>query len=225
MRIFVVSIPKSGTYLLREILERMGFAASHRHISERGTYDYASISRQEGRSNPQKCLQRMPLKQSLQQVPEGSFAVGHLDFRHYEALQEFEVIYLYRDLADTVLSYMIYVMETGRAWRSKADQVWLRETDPQQRFLRYIELRGARIIRTARGIQPWADVADVCIGFDDLKKDTTIAVLAEHFGIDVDFEYVRGAYDVVTQTLSADQDRERYWSEQAREWLANLIAS
>ena len=44
MKTFVISIPKAGTYLIREILEHAGLGKSQLHVSESGTYDYSKIS-------------------------------------------------------------------------------------------------------------------------------------------------------------------------------------
>ena len=132
MKAFIISIPKSGTYLLRELLEQLGLGKSHLHITESGTFDYSKVSYEVGRRNPRKCKTRMTLKESLDKIPENSFAVSHLTYtkEHTKLLKSFKVIFIGRDIKEVYLSYMVYQLETGRAERYHEDKCWLREKNP-----------------------------------------------------------------------------------------------
>src|SRR5690554_4406821 len=104
MRVFVITIPKSGTYLMREILEQIGFDSSYLHISKNGTYDYSKISFEDGRRDPKKCFTQMPFKESLAQIPQNSFAVGHIKYSRANAmlLKPFKLIFLGREPKETI---------------------------------------------------------------------------------------------------------------------------
>ena len=119
MKTFIISVPKSGTYLMREILEQAGLGRSQLHISESGTYDYSKISYEDGRRKPNLCKTRMPLYESLAQIPDRSYAVGHLAYspQTAELLKDYNVLWIGRDIKEIYLSFMIYQLETDRALR------------------------------------------------------------------------------------------------------------
>lgn len=231
MRVFVISIPKSGTYLVREILEQFGFDRSYLHISETGTYDYSKISFDEGRSQPQKCLSRMSLEKSLKNIPQNSFAVGHLKYSLNTAdlLKDFKLIFIGRNAKETILSYMIYSLETGRALRSKVDKVWIDVTDPQEQFLEYIKLRGDRILETYSKILPWREHNIECFDFNRLKTNSIeqtqrlAQVLQSNFS-DIEIKQViDSSFGKKTLTSSKNIDKTKYWSEIAHQQIDMLL--
>lgn len=227
MKAFVNSIPKSGTYLVRELLESLGCGKSHLHISERGTYDYSKITFEEGRRTPQKCLVRQRLLSSLNNIPNGSFAVGHLKYksRVVEALKPFNIIFLCRAPKQTIISYLVYNIETGRALRDPYDKQWLQINDPQQQFVEYIKLRGERLLTTYKQILPWKDSPNVhTFDFNQLKSNRVEETqrLAEVVGKQNRVEQTLSAFEKKTQTLSKT-DTTKFWSQEAHDRLDHII--
>ncbi len=232
MKVFVISIPKSGTYLIREILEQFGFDRSYLHISETGTYDYSKISFDESRRNPQQCLSKMPLEKSLKNVPQNSFAVGHLKYSMTtaELLKDFNVIFIGRDVKETILSYMIYGLETGRALRNEADQIWISEENPQEQFLKYIELRGDKILKTYSKILPWREHNIECFDFNKLKSNPVeqtqrLAHVVQFNFSDTEIkQIIDSSFEKKTLTSSSkNTNKTKYWSETAHQQIDMLI--
>jgi len=223
VKTFVTSVPKSGTYLLRQILEIAGLGNHQLHISELGTYDYSKVSMATGRRSPTSCLVRMSLSSSLAAIPEGGFAVGHLECSeaNRQALDGLRVIFITRNnLKDTVLSYMVHQIETGRALRA-TNKVWRDIEDPQEQFLAYVRLHGERIINIARGIMPWKNHAGLCLHYETLSDELTS--LRQFLGSDVSEDVLARAFDVDTLTKSSDRNRDRYWSDEAHRIIDALL--
>ena len=232
MKTFVITIPKSGTYLMRELLEQIGLKASYLHISERGTYDYSKVSLEKGRKNPQSCLKQMTLKESLNNISENSFAVGHLTHttRIVDLLDSFNVLFLKRDFKDTVLSRMLFLLQTGRANRQTSDKIWVNEQNKQQQFLKYVETNGDDIAKQYSEILPWGNNDNVeCFDFNMIKSSPTEQVqrLAEihHLELnDNDIERVINAsFNKNTLTKSTPCDKDKYWCKKTHNKLEDLI--
>lgn len=80
MRVFLITLPKSGTYLLSAVMERLGFSQSYMHISEDKyeLYDPDNIS--DSVLKPSAYRHYMPFSRSLDLVSEGGVAVGHIPY-------------------------------------------------------------------------------------------------------------------------------------------------
>ena len=232
MKTFVITIPKSGTYLMRELLEQIGLKSSYLHISERGTYDYSKVSLEKGRKNPQSCLKQMSLEESLNNIPENSFAVGHLTHtpRIIDLLSSFNVLFLKRDFKDTVLSRMLFLLQTGRANRQASDKIWVNEQNKQQQFLKYVETNGDNIAKQYSEILPWGGCDNVeCFDFNMIKSCPTeqIQRVAEihHLELnDIDIERViNTSFNKNTLTKSTPVDKDKYWCKKTHNKLEDLI--
>jgi hypothetical protein len=230
MKTFVCSVPKSGTYLLRQILEFAGLGKHHLHISLHGTYDYSKISREVADRNPASCRTMMSIAESVNRIPEGGFAVGHLPCTKStrKDLAGVRVVFVSRrNLKDTVLSYMVHQHSTERCERSKANLVWSQVQDPQQRFIEYIKLRGHGIINAAKDILPWHDHAGLSLIYEDLispsHRRSELGRIKEFLGSDTSVDDLELAFGMNTLTKSSDGNRDKYWSEAAHELLDGML--
>lgn len=233
VKTFITSIPKSGTYLVREILEQAGLGRSHLHISESGIFDYSKISFEEGRRNPRKCKTYMTLEKSLALIPENSFGVGHLACTNQaiDLLKGFNVIFVGRDIKEVYLSFMIYQLETGRAHRYPEDNLWVKEKDPEKQFLKFIGIRGNKLMtKYFTRILPWIEQKNVaCFDFNVLRNNPVNEVKRLIEPLDMPFtdeqikQIVTNSFDKKTQTLSHKKDRSAYWSNQAHQQIEKLI--
>ena len=232
MKTFIISVPKSGTYLLREILEQAGAAPSQLHISESGTYDYSKISYELGRRQPNKCKTRMPLEESLALIPENSFAVGHLAYSPETAdmLKDFNVLFVGRDIKEIYLSFMIYQIETGRALRDPIDDSWARADNPVWGFHKFLSTRGDKLMtKYITQILPWRNEENVnCFDFNELKDDkfTQTSRIVKTIGRYTDqqvWNIVDSSFDKKTQTLSQQTDRSQYWSGVSHQIIDDLM--
>ena len=235
MKTFVIRVPKSGTYLMREILEQAGLGKSQLHVSESGTYDYSKISYEEGRRKPNKCKTRMPLHESLARIPDGSYAVGHLAYapQTAELLEDFNVLWIGRDIKQIFLSFMIYQLETGRALRDPLDDIWAyaeRTIGPTQRFESFIRTRGDKLMtKYITQILPWKDHSSVtAFDFNMLKNQPieqtrrVLYTLGEFTDQQVK-NIVENSFNKPTQTLSQHYDRQKYWSVATHKMIDDLM--
>jgi len=84
MKTLITTIPKSGTYLARELLVRAGWECDDRHIRQRAKFD-GEI--------------------------RGDFRVGHLGYRPLLGLR---IVFIHRDLRDVFISSLRYSMQIGK---------------------------------------------------------------------------------------------------------------
>lgn len=233
MKTFIISIPKSGTYLIREIMENAGFGKSHLHVSESGLFDYSKISFEEGRRNPRKCKTYMPLKVSLKKIPDNSFAVGHLMYSKeaINLLKDFNIIFIGRNPKEVYLSFMIYQLETGRALRYKEDLVWANEKTPRDQFIKFIKIRGDKLMtKYFTKILPWMKQEGVsCFDFNTMlsnpmeETNRLLLSLNKKFAKARIKEIVDNSFGRKTQTLSGKKDRSIYWCKQSHQLIDSLI--
>jgi hypothetical protein len=128
-QVVVVSIPKSGTYLVAELLKTLGYRWTGMHLAETAYTDYSASSLQEAREDPGRFARNELLSSSLTRIGRGEFAVGHLPFKDeiVEATKPFRRLFVTRDLRLALISYMRFMHTTGRlgarhlAWYSIPD--------------------------------------------------------------------------------------------------------
>jgi len=230
MKTIVVSTPKSGTYLMRELLDNIGLHSSYLHITMTGIYDYSKVSLEEGRSNPYSCFTACSLKKSLSSIKDNSFALSHLPCtdRNIELLSDFNIIYLTRDIKESILSFMLFSINTGRA-NTKIDNIWLYEKDHKKQFLSYIKTRGASIVNKHKSILPWIEQRNVNIfNFKNLIKYPYEEVdrLANILGIyptKAEIEkIIADSYGKETIT-SSPKHKIDYWSKEAHNEIEKLL--
>ena len=118
MRAFIISQPKSGTYLLSNLLANMGLTQTYLHLSLRVYYQYDGANLAEARANPQKYQLAAPLENSVHLVPDNAFAVGHLPRTEQTitALQPFKNILTTRNHVAIRNSYIRWAKESGRGY-------------------------------------------------------------------------------------------------------------
>lgn len=231
MKTIVISTPKSGTYLLREILESIGMPPSHLHLSVGGVHDYSKVSLEQGRANPSLCYTSQSLAKSLKDIPDNGYGLSHLFFNEAtkKLLSDFNIIFVSRDIRGSLLSRMRFWLNTGRVDRNVRDTTWKNIPDKKQQFRAFVEMHGAEICEEYYQILRWQDHASVVVTFDELKNDTEsqIATIANAMGRPLESSDVQQIADSVlgasTLTKSAPTDVSAYYSEETDALIANLI--
>jgi hypothetical protein len=79
-KVIIISQPKSGTYLLSEVVKRIGFVQTYMHINDRYYHQYDPDHIDQGKVNPNKYRKSVKMEQSARLVDPGSFAVTHQTF-------------------------------------------------------------------------------------------------------------------------------------------------
>ena len=155
-RVFVCSIPKSGTYLVSELLCQLGYQPTRLHLWTDGLSDYRSATLREAREEYHRFSLSMPLARSASLVLPGQFGVGHLEcteeIRH--CLSEFKIIFTYRNIKDSFVSHMRFMCDTGRC--KLAPDEWNTLPEGPERMLAYMESEpGRSFIRLCRPMIDW----------------------------------------------------------------------
>jgi Sulfotransferase domain len=224
-RVIVVSIPKSGTYLVAELLKALGYRWTGMHLAETAYTDYGGSALDQARQDPGRFARSEPLSASLNRIHAGEFAVGHLPFKDdvVEATRPFKRLFVTRDLRVALISYMRFMQSTGRlgarhlAWYSIPDlrqrcQVFLRTSAPYM------------LKRFYEGMAGWSKLADTLhVRFEDLTNDAvaatrTIESVATYLGVPKcdAHEVLRTSLATETITKSDGLTRlEDYWSAEA----------
>jgi hypothetical protein len=145
MKIIVISIPKSGTYLMGNILENLGFTNTYKHLSKKGGQEYDPNNIQDGIKNPRKYDSKKSLEENLNEIQDGQYALSHLEYDDCTSklLEEFFTIYLERDEKEVEASFKRWCKISGRSYKP-----WRKEK------LNYIKL--------------WKEHSDYKITFDDM---------------------------------------------------------
>jgi hypothetical protein len=146
-RVLVVSIPKSGTYLMAELLKALGYASTGMHLAETAYSDYKGVDLEEARTHPGRFARTEPLSQSLSRIKAGEFAVGHLPCKNeiVDATSAFKRFYLTRDLRTALISYMRFMRTTGRM--GAKEMRWHSMADPQERLIHFLATSAPQLLR------------------------------------------------------------------------------
>jgi Sulfotransferase domain len=226
-RSLVCSIPKSGTYLLNDILQKLGSCDTHWHISrdEYCAYQFGSLD--EYRADPEKFRVLASFRDTLSRVARGEHAVSHLapdeDVVSACALLKFKVFFAYRDLRDCAVSYMRFLAATGRD--STAESSWIQAEDGPDRFSRFLETY-SWFFRQAMPITLWRDQPfALSVQYERLVGDygtdaqhDALAAICRHLDLQPstpDLERtLRQSLKSATLTSSGYRsDRRNYWSD------------
>ena len=169
MRTMVCSVPKSGTYLVGNLLAQIGLENTHLHLGPMGSSDYTNATMDEARTNPDVFRIDEPLDSIVQRIKDNQFAVSHLGPGAIPLLQGFSVIFCYRNLREVVISFARWTHRTGR-WQS-GDQSWRQLPDGPERVLSFF-LKEKRVLRQI--IEPtigWKNQNVVKVAYEEFVGD------------------------------------------------------
>jgi len=109
-RVFIITIPKSGTYLMAKILENLGIVNCYVHIATDHMLDNRFLNDELLRVQPGLAMVHIPIEVSIQFIYPGQFSFGHIPFfdRGQNLLQDFKKIFTYRDMRDIIISLVRY---------------------------------------------------------------------------------------------------------------------
>lgn len=226
-RVIVVSIPKSGTYLVAELLKALGYRWTGMHLAETAYTDYSGSDLEQARHDPGRFARSEPLRLSLNRIHAGEFAVGHLPFKDdvIEASGPFKRLFVTRDLRSALISYMRFMQTTGRLGARHLS--WYPIPDPRQRCHVFLQVSAEYLLkRFYEGMVGWSKLDDTLhVRFEDLTNDAECATpliesVARFLGIpNCDAQGVLRA-SLATETITKSDGLTRledYWSPQAEQ--------
>jgi hypothetical protein len=231
-RVIVVSIPKSGTYLVAEILKALGYRWTGMHLAETAYTDYTGSALEEARQDPGRFARSEPLSASLTRIHPGEFAVGHLPFKTevIETTRPFKRIFVTRDLRVALISYMRFMHSTGRL--GARHLAWYPISDLRQRCHVFLQTSAPYMLkRFYEGMVGWSQLDETLhVRFEDLTKDAALATrtiesIATFLDVpNCDPHRILGA-SLATETITKSEGVTRlddYWSRQAEQRFVEI---
>ena len=107
---FILSLPKSGTYLMAAFLSELGLVDTEVHISMHNMQDNRGVATNVLKRTPGKFIRPVSIEHSLPLVCAGQFAFGHIPFSNdaNHLLSRFLKINTYRESRDIICSCIRY---------------------------------------------------------------------------------------------------------------------
>ncbi len=171
-RVFVLSIPKSGTYLLASILEKACLVNTCIHMWENGFHDYRNKTIPEMVHRYKEFAVNMPLIEGLKLVLPGQFCVGHLSYstENIAALKAFKIFLTIRNIRDVLISFMRWFSNEGRG--EQHGKEWKAIPCKKDRMYHFLNLFIQELMEWVKGIVGWMDHHEIeVLKYEDLMGD------------------------------------------------------
>ena len=247
-RVILVSVPKAGTYLMFEVLRRIGLRESFLHIQHDhraiGAYNLQNAPKKLLRGDKVKYFQPMPFSEALALVKPGEFAVGHIppipEVKQFLRI-DFKIVFLVRDLRDCLISHMRYMISTGEI--VEQDHPWCTIADDKERFKQYLLNYADEVgpLEHMKLIACWEyDILNPYPGMDLFKlrfEDMTSSdravtgLVIKSLANFLDIDSPQDIDALLNQVLAAETltkssgptKRETYWSPFAEQWFNERV--
>ncbi len=231
--VFVLTVPKSGTYLIAKILDNLGVVDCGVHI--------ATDLIQDNRFADENVLKReawryhvpIPFKISTKLIKNGQFAFGHIPYylEGEQMLHGFKKIFTFRELRDMIISLVRYYDSRQHPY-AKPERIRLynkfKETPMgNPKFEAWYAMWGKEFADLIRNMFPWKDRGDVYrVKFETLMGDDGIEAqlsllrgLGSFLGLDLADGSIEKALNnsIGAETLTYSGKRSSYedwWNEE-----------
>jgi len=220
-RVLVVSIPKSGTYLIAAFLKELGLIDTGVHLTDDGFTDYRNKSIPDMIAKYREFRKLYPLSQALDLICEGQFAVGHLKCaaQTVAATSGFTILFTQRELRSALVSMMRFMCRPGRG----EDWLWKEFRDPRLRLLGFLRERGSEVMAWFESIIRWSSQPGVLnVQFEELIEGNQDLARLVSKKVDTEEPESQAGKALMrvlgqpTMTWSGRiSDTQAYWSEQA----------
>lgn len=231
-RVFLVSIPKAGTYLAAEVIAALGVHASRLHVDDGWVSDFRKYRKG---TKMWKYQFEMPVEDALALVQPGQFAVGHLPCNEsiQRALDGFSLVFIFRELRYAFMSWGRFVMAEDMD-EGVADAARTIPDGPERVHWVLNLKSSAWLASTCREMVAWRRTPGVLpIRFEDLvgdngldAQDRVIDALARHLGLPFHEDARRAARACVgTDTLTWSGSRsglDSHWDARLEDWFRSV---
>lgn len=232
-RVFVLSVPKSGTYLIAKLLENLGLVDCGVHIATNHIGDNRFADEKVLRVEPGRYMVPIPMERSMPLIYPGQFAFGHIPCFAKEEflLRDFKKVFSFRDMRDTIISLVRY--DSSRKHKAlrgerlalygKFKEIPMGSDKIKQWYLVW----GKEIADLARSMVPWKERGEVFqlkfeVLMGDEGRETQFALLRDlcgFLGLNVTDDKMEKALvdSIGAETLTYSGKRSSYndwWNEE-----------
>jgi hypothetical protein len=229
-RTIVLTIPKSGTYLVSAYLKQVGLTDTGIHLDDLGFTDYRDRPISEMISNYREFRKIYPLDRAVKMLRDGQFAVGHIGFTEKSIydLSNINIIFVSRELRLSLISMMRWLSRPGRGELSQ----WKEIEDHRHKLVAFLLDCGQNLIAWFSAIAGWRTFPGVqAIQFEQLQHIDSRAGLAlevaKKCGISLSIQDAQEAINSVllqpTKTWSGKHSKiEDFWSDEAEKIFISI---
>jgi hypothetical protein len=234
--VFVLSIPKAGTYLVGEVLTALGVVPTRLHIDDGWASDFRDFRHG---TFMWKYQFEMPVNDGLRLVQPGQFAVGHLPANDAvrASLSGFRKLFVWRDLRHAFVSWSRFVI--SEQMDGEAMAAASRLPDGPDRVLWVLERpTSAWLVPTCREMVAWQKDPDVlAVQFETLVGDhgerpqaDLVNAIVDHLGLqiasDLAVSRARGCIGEKTLTYSGSRSLlSTHWNDALETWFRDVGAA
>jgi tetratricopeptide (TPR) repeat protein len=225
-RVFAITIPKSGTYLLAALLDELGLVGCDVHLATDTFDDQRGVPFYMSRTYPELLTHRMPLSFTANLILEGQYGYGHIECTaaNQATLAGFRKIFIYRNLRDGLISLLRHHMKIKEG--SPLRTLIKRGRSDAEMLHRLLDAVGFIEAQTYRRIAGWKQRDDIAkfsyetlVG--DLGPEAQLAAVSEIAAIagasltpDVLMATLRKSLGKETQTSSGKRSHwQAYWND------------
>lgn len=224
----VISIPKSGTYLISAVLEKIGLVNTGVHVWEAGFHDYRGKTIPDMIHRYSEFVVNASLDMVVPLILPGQYVVGHLalNTKNQNILSSFKRIISIREMRHALISHMRFLENEGRGLARNPQ--WKEVKNTKARMQAYLETYGSDLIEIAGRVAKWlSDPESLIIRFEEITGDNgedvainNILKMASHVGISISFDKAKEIFTSVlnkpTLTWSGKRSSlEKYWSSES----------
>ncbi len=202
-RLFVISMPKSGTYLLAKMLENMGYVDCEVHVSENAYSDYRGLSNAQKMAMASRVNVSEFLERTLGRICRGQLAVGHIgyNFLSETLLGPFQKIVSVRNPRYALVSAMRFEERRIRSdpeWHA-GHRDWIYMPTTADRLLAFMGGAGGSYIADFKKVVPWLNMSSChAVRFEEFtgingreRQLNVVGGIAQYVGqSNCDVEYV-----------------------------------
>ena len=177
-RAFIITIPKSGTYLITRILANLGIVDCGVHIAIDNLQDNRFADEKILRVQPWKYIAWVPINVSTRLIDQGQFSFGHIPYsREAEyILQDFKKVFTFRELRDVIVSLLRYhdsrEHNYAKPERLRPYDAFKAAPAGNEKFKAWYAMWGKEYADLIRNMSPWKDLSDVFrVKFETLMGD------------------------------------------------------
>lgn len=209
-RLFVNSIPKSGTYFLERILMDLGYTSTRLHIAGRDACDdYRLTQDSDIHVEPQLVRRNFPVNMIEPHVKKGEFLVGHVE--HKDIVDKFKedgflIISVKRNLRDVLISLYNFKLHKVRSC-GLGDDLWKLLND-EDRFIGFLSYYNDKDIAHIGLMADLIAEDKSALRYEDLNAigDVSALHLSKELGIDIEIikKMINGARGKQTPTKSVE---------------------